>query len=164
MFIQAYLLAMQLLGPVAGADRAYDVALDATAVALTEEPLYPCDAEGSCATARHQTALLLTAWSVRESAGLSSAWGDNHTSIGSMQFKAHYLKHPVLAEYGLTERDVLDSRREGMRLGLAWMRYLRTACGGSVRRALYAYASGSCVGTKDVQKKVLARCELAGGC
>ena len=163
MLIQAYLLAMQLLGPVAGADRAFDVATDATVVSLVEEPLYPCEPDG-CASARHQTALLLTAWSIRESAGLSNVWGDNHTSIGTMQFKAHYLKHPALEVYETSEKEVLSSRREGMRLGLAWMRYLKTACGGSVRRALYAYASGSCAGSVEVRKKVLARCELAGGC
>jgi hypothetical protein len=163
MLIQAYLLAMHLLGPVAGADRAMDVAIDAYVVSLLEEPLYPCSPEG-CADARRKTALLLTTWTIRESAGLANVWGDNHTSIGSMQFKAHYLKHPALEVYGATEKDVLSSRREGMRLGLAWMRYLRDACGGSVRRALYAYASGSCIGSPSVRTKVLARCELAGGC
>jgi hypothetical protein len=163
MLIQAYLLAAQLLGPVAGADRAMDVATDAYVVSLTEEPLYLCNGE-SCTEARHQTSLLLTTWAIRESAGLSNVWGDNHTSIGAMQFKAHYLKHPALKVYGATEKDVLSSRREGMRLGLAWMRHLRGVCGGSVRRALYAYASGSCIGSESVRKKVLARCELAGGC
>jgi len=68
------------------------------------------------------------------------------------------------AHYGMTVDDVLGSRRVALRLGLAWMRYLRGVCGGSVKRALYAYASGSCAGSMPVREKVAARCAYAGGC
>ena len=164
----AMLLAASLLGHAAPPEHAYDLARDVVDVAATEEPLFACSPvfahPESCDAARAKTALLLTIWTFRESSGKADVWGDNHTSVGAMQFKAAYLQHEALSGYGMTVDDVLGSRRVALRLGLAWMRYLRGVCGGSVKRALYAYAAGSCAGSMPVREKVAARCAYAGGC
>ena len=166
MIYEAFLLATSMLGQV-NVERAALVTTDAIEVALEEKPLFHCSKESeekdNCAEARKKTARLLIVWSIRESAGIANVWGDNHTSIGAMQFKSWYLKHPVLAEYNADEAQVLESRKLAMKLGLAWMRYLKTTCG-SPKRALVAYASGSCIGTMAVKEKVEQRCKLAGGC
>lgn len=160
------LLAASLLGHAAPPERAYEIARDAVEVASVEEPIFHCaKSDTNCASARAKTAMLLTVWTIRESAGRSDVWGDNHTSVGAMQFKAHYLDYPALAKYGATVSDVLSSRKLGLKLGLAWMRYLRDdVCAGSVKGALLAYASGSCSGSMVAREKVKTRCGLAGGC
>lgn len=166
MIYEAFLLASSMLG-TANFERSIAVATDAAEVAMQEDPLFYCSKESQakdgCAEARKKTAMILVVWSVRESAGLSNVWGDNHTSIGTMQFKSWYLQHPVMAPYKASESDVLKDRKVGMRLGLAWMRYLRSTCG-SPKKALIAYASGSCIGTMLARDKVESRCKQAGGC
>lgn len=166
MIYEAFLLASAMLGPN-HFERAVGVATDAIDVAIHEEPLFYCSKESTakdnCADARKKTAMLLIVWSIRESAGIANVWGDNHTSIGTMQFKTWYLKHPAMADYAASEADVLADRKVGLKLGLAWMRHLKTSCG-SVKKALYAYASGSCVGSMPVREKVDGRCKQAGGC
>ncbi len=161
----AMLLAAELLGHAAAPERAYDIARDAVEIATNDEPFFPCKKDGDCSAAREKTALLLTVWTIRESGGVANIWGDNHTSVGAMQFKPHYLQHEAMSGYGMTVTDVLGSRKVALRLGLAWMRYLRTSvCGGSVKGALNAYASGSCIGSMTSRQKVKDRCALAGGC
>jgi hypothetical protein len=167
MIAESFFLAAALLGPEAGPARAKDVARDVVEIALTEDPLFPCveAKDEGCLEARRQTAMLLTVWHIRESGGLWNIWGDNHTSIGPLQFKAVYLRSEALAPFGATVEDVLGDRKVGLRLGLAWMRYLREWCG-SPRRALHAYASGTCAGSMLAREKTKARCALAGlgGC
>jgi hypothetical protein len=166
MIYEAILLASSMLG-TANFERSVSVATDAIDVAMHEEPLFTCSKASAekdgCADARKKTAMLLIVWSIRESAGLANVWGDSHTSIGTMQFKSWYLKHPAMAEYNATEADVLADRKVGLKLGLAWMRHLKTSCG-SAKKALYAYASGSCIGSMPVREKVESRCKQAGGC
>lgn len=166
MIYETILLAASMLGPT-NFERAVAVATDAAEVAMHEDPLFPCTKESQtkdgCSEARKKTAMILVVWSVRESAGIANVWGDNHTSIGTMQFKSWYLKHPVMAKYDATENDVLENRKLGMKLGLAWMRFLRKSCG-SPKKALIAYASGSCIGSNEARTKVEHRCKQAGGC
>lgn len=161
----AMLLAAQLLGHAASPEQAYEIARDAVEVAREDEPLFPCKKDGDCESAREKTALLLTVWTIRESGGVANIWGDNHTSVGAMQFKPVYLQHTAMANYAMTVDDVLGSRKVALRLGLAWMRYLRKdVCGGSIKSALNAYASGRCIGNMKSREKVRVRCGLAGGC
>jgi hypothetical protein len=160
----AMLLAASLLGHAAAPERAYEIARDVVDVAREDEPLFPCKKDGDCEAAREKTALLLTVWTIRESGGVANLWGDNHTSVGAMQFKPWYLQHAAMVDFGMTVDDVLASRKVSLRLGLAWMRYLKKDVCKTVKGALNAYASGSCIGSMESREKVKMRCALAGGC
>jgi len=125
---------------------ALDLAIDVRSVAMTEEPLAAFD--GS--TDRAMTARVLAVWAYRESAG-RSVMGDHGAACGVLQL------HEV-ARQGHACSEILADRRLGLRLGLAWMRRMSEQCG-SLRRGLGAYATGSCIGGRDL---VRARCALAG--
>lgn len=155
-------LATSLFGSTA-APRAQTLVDQVVAVADADEPLFACKA-GDCAEARQKTASLLTVWAFYESAGKVDAVGDNGSSYGLMQMKEGHFYSTVLKDYGGSRQKVLKDGVLSLRLGLAWMRYLRGVCGGSVERALNAYASGTCAGTNTSRAKVKARCKLAGGC
>lgn len=120
---------------------ALDLAIDVRSVALTEQPL---DDD------RMLTARVLAVWAYRESAG-RSILGDHGAACGVLQL------HEV-ARQGTPCSEILADRRLGLRLGLAWMRKMAEQCG-SLRRGLGAYATGSCVGGRDL---VRARCAVAG--
>ena len=120
---------------------ALDLAIDVRSVAMTEEPL---DDD------RALTARVLAVWAYRESAG-RSVMGDHGAACGVLQL------HEV-ARQGTPCSEILADRRLGLRLGLAWMRRMSEQCG-SLRRGLGAYATGSCIGGRDL---VRARCALAG--
>lgn len=120
---------------------ALDLAIDVRHVALTEQPL---DDD------RALTARILAVWAYRESAG-RSILGDHGAACGVLQL------HDV-ARQGTPCAEILADRRLGLRLGLAWMRQMAEQCG-SVRRGLGAYATGSCIGGRDL---VRARCAVAG--
>ena len=120
---------------------ALDLAIDVRSVAMTEEPL---DND------RALTARVLAVWAYRESAG-RSVMGDHGAACGVLQL------HEV-ARQGTPCSEILADRRLGLRLGLAWMRRMAEQCG-SLRRGLGAYATGSCIGGRDL---VRARCALAG--
>ena len=120
---------------------ALDLAIDVRSVAMTEEPL---DND------RALTARVLAVWAYRESAG-RSVMGDHGAACGVLQL------HEV-ARQGTPCSEILADRRLGLRLGLAWMRRMSEQCG-NVRKGLGAYATGSCIGGRDL---VRARCALAG--
>lgn len=120
---------------------ALDLAIDVRSVAMTEEPL---DND------RALTARVLAVWAYRESAG-RSVMGDHGAACGVLQLHE-------LARQGTPCSEILADRRLGLRLGLAWMRRMAEQCG-SLRRGLGAYATGSCIGGRDL---VRARCALAG--
>lgn len=120
---------------------ALDLAVDVRYVALTEAPL---DAD------RLMTARVLAVWAYRESAG-RSVMGDHGAACGVLQL------HDV-ARQGHACSEILADRRLGLRLGLAWMRRMSEQCG-SLRRGLGAYATGSCIGGREL---VRARCAVAG--
>ena len=120
---------------------ALDLAIDVRSVAMTEEPL---DND------RAMTARVLAVWAYRESAG-RSVMGDHGAACGVLQL------HEV-ARQGMPCSEILADRRLGLRLGLAWMRRMSEQCG-NVRKGLGAYATGSCIGGRDL---VRARCALAG--
>lgn len=120
---------------------ALDLALDVRHVALTEQPL---DDD------RMLTARVLAVWAYRESAG-RSILGDHGAACGVLQL------HEV-ARQGTPCSEILADRRLGLRLGLAWMRRMAEQCG-SLRRGLGAYATGSCIGGREL---VRARCAVAG--
>ena len=120
---------------------ALDLAIDVRSVAMTEEPL---DND------RAMTARVLAVWAYRESAG-RSVMGDHGAACGVLQL------HEV-ARQGTPCSEILADRRLGLRLGLAWMRRMSEQCG-NVRKGLGAYATGSCIGGRDL---VRARCALAG--
>lgn len=120
---------------------ALDLAIDVRHVALTEQPL---DDD------RVLTARVLAVWAYRESAG-RSILGDHGAACGVLQL------HDV-ARQGTPCSEILADRRLGLRLGLAWMRKMSEQCG-SVRKGLGAYATGSCIGGRDL---VRARCAVAG--
>jgi hypothetical protein len=120
---------------------ALDLALDVRAVAMSEAPL---DED------RAMTARILAVWAYRESAG-RSIMGDHGAACGVLQL------HEV-ARQGTPCAEILADRRLGLRLGLAWMRRMAEQCG-SVRRGLGAYATGSCIGGREL---VRARCAVAG--
>lgn len=120
---------------------ALDLAVDVRYVALTEAPL---DAD------RLMTARVLAVWAYRESAG-RSIMGDHGAACGVLQL------HEV-ARQGTPCSEILADRRLGLRLGLAWMRRMAEQCG-SVRKGLGAYATGSCIGGREL---VRARCAVAG--
>jgi hypothetical protein len=120
---------------------ALDLALDVRHVALTEQPL---DAD------RQLTARVLAVWAYRESAG-RSIMGDHGAACGVLQLHEQ-------ARQGHACAEILADRRLGLRLGLAWMRRMAEQCG-SVRKGLGAYATGSCIGGRDL---VRARCAVAG--
>lgn len=155
-------LATSLFG-AAAAPRAQALVDQVVVVADADEPLFACK-DKDCTEARLKTASLLTVWVFGESAGKVDAIGDNGTSFGLMQMKEGHFYSATLAEYKATRQKVLKDGVLAIRLGLAWMRYLKGVCGGSVERALNAYASGSCIGTNTSRAKVKARCKLAGGC
>ena len=110
-------------------------------VALTEAPL---DDD------RLMTARVLAVWAYRESAG-RSIMGDHGAACGVLQLHEQ-------ARQGHACSEILADRRLGLRLGLAWMRRMAEQCG-SVRKGLGAYATGSCIGGRDL---VRARCAVAG--
>lgn len=120
---------------------ALDLAVDVRHVALTEQPL---DDD------RAMTARVLAVWAYRESAG-RSVMGDHGAACGVLQLHEQ-------ARQGHACAEILADRRLGLRLGLAWMRRMAEQCG-SVRRGLGAYATGSCIGGRDL---VRARCAVAG--
>lgn len=120
---------------------ALDLAIDVRSVAMTEQPL---DDD------RALTARVLAVWAYRESAG-RSILGDHGAACGVLQL------HEV-ARQGTPCAEILADRRLGLRLGLAWMRRMAEQCG-SLRRGLGAYATGSCIGGRDL---VRARCAVAG--
>lgn len=125
---------------------ALDLAVDVRHVALTEAPLDGSDG----APDRLMTARVLAVWAYRESAG-RSIMGDHGAACGVLQL------HEV-ARQGTPCSEILADRRLGLRLGLAWMRKMAEQCG-SLRRGLGAYATGSCIGGRDL---VRARCAVAG--
>jgi hypothetical protein len=96
------------------------------------------------------TARILAVWAYRESAG-RSIMGDHGAACGVLQLHEQ-------ARQGHACSEILADRRLGLRLGLAWMRRMAEQCG-SVRRGLGAYATGSCIGGRDL---VRARCAVAG--
>ena len=120
---------------------ALDLAIDVRSVAMTEQPL---DDD------RQLTARVLAVWAYRESAG-RSIMGDHGAACGVLQLHEQ-------ARQGTPCSEILADRRLGLRLGLAWMRRMSEQCG-SLRRGLGAYATGSCIGGRDL---VRARCALAG--
>lgn len=120
---------------------ALDLAIDVRSVAMTEQPL---DDD------RALTARVLAVWAYRESAG-RSILGDHGAACGVLQL------HEV-ARQGTPCSEILADRRLGLRLGLAWMRRMSEQWG-SLRRGLGAYATGNCIGGRDL---VRARCALAG--
>lgn len=120
---------------------ALDLAIDVRHVALTEQPL---DDD------RLLTARVLAVWAYRESAG-RSILGDHGAACGVLQLHEQ-------ARQGTPCSEILADRRLGLRLGLAWMRKMAEQCG-SVRKGLGAYATGSCIGGRDL---VRARCAVAG--
>lgn len=130
-----------------------DVANDAYAVAMSEEPLWN--------NGQLKTGKLLVVMAGRESAGNATVIGDSGAAHGAMQI------HPRVWGRFLEERGfdytVYYERRDSMRAMLAIVRHLTERCG-SVKRALYAYASGSCFGNVVAKPKMEARCALIGGC
>ena len=120
---------------------ALDLAIDVRSVAMTEQPL---DDD------RALTARVLAVWAYRESAG-RSVMGDHGAACGVLQLHEQ-------ARQGHACAEILADRRLGLRLGLAWMRRMAEQCG-SVRKGLGAYATGSCIGGRDL---VRARCAVAG--
>ena len=120
---------------------ALDLAIDVRHVALTEAPL---DAD------RLMTARVLAVWAYRESAG-RSIMGDHGAACGVLQLHEQ-------ARQGTPCAEILADRRLGLRLGLAWMRRMSEQCG-SLRKGLGAYATGSCIGGREL---VRARCAVAG--
>lgn len=127
-----------------------EAASDVRDVALDELPLF----DGPDGRAR--TASLLLVWSWRESAWRADAVGDAGRSLGAMQTGAMWLRGHAPAE-------VLSDRKLGLRLGLEAMRELAAMCG-SVKRGLYAYASGTCNGTARARALVANRCAVSGAC
>ena len=125
---------------------ALDLAVDVRHVALTEAPLDGSDG----APDRLMTARVLAVWAYRESAG-RSILGDHGAACGVLQLHEQ-------ARQGHACAEILADRRLGLRLGLAWMRKMAEQCG-SLRRGLGAYATGSCIGGRDL---VRARCAVAG--
>lgn len=143
-------------------DNAYELAHDAYEVSLEEKPLF-LDKDES--VARFRTMKLLIVWDGFESGHRCSVVGDGGNSIGSMQFGHRWLSHASLSGFEATPKMVLTNCKLAMRMGLSFMRWLRDEpCTGSVKRALNAYASGSCYGSLSVRAKVEERCVLAGGC
>lgn len=125
---------------------ALDLAIDVRHVALTEQPLDGSDG----APDRQLTARVLAVWAYRESAG-RSIMGDHGAACGVLQLHEQ-------ARQGHACSEILADRRLGLRLGLAWMRRMAEQCG-SVRKGLGAYATGSCIGGREL---VRARCAVAG--
>lgn len=134
---------------------AFDVASDARDVALSEAPLW------STKGGRLKTAKLLVVMAGRESGGNETVYGDGGAAHGALQI------HPRVWDEFLSERGfdytTYYDRRESMRAMLEIVKFLTGRCG-SVKRALYAYASGSCFGNVVARPKMDARCAVVGGC
>jgi len=132
---------------------AFDVASDARDVALVEAPLWKNE--------RLKTAKLLVVMAGREGTGLETVIGDHGAAHGTMQIHPDVWA-PFLEERGFDYTTYYD-RRESMRAMLTIVHHLVEQCG-SVKRALYAYASGSCFGNVVAKPKMDARCAVIGGC
>lgn len=140
-----------------GPERCERVATTAYKVSRSSPPLWPEDVTG------RRTANLLVVFTARESAGIETASGDGGEAWGATQI--HWRLWAPLLESWATIGSIYDlfDMEMSMRSTLAIMRYLTKTCG-SVKRAAYAYASGSCLGTFSGRKLVEARCAAIGGC
>lgn len=132
--------------------RAASIANDAAIVASTEEPFF----EGENASER--TAMLIAVWNAKESAGIETAIGDEGEAWGAMQIHWRIWDDFLGLDYP-AYFDQLQSMRAALRI----MRHLKKQCG-SPKRALFAYASGSCSGSIRARDLVNARCYRIGGC
>lgn len=149
MIFRLLALAAELAGPLGpGPIARMHVVADAMIVAHTEPPLFAVDNE-------ERTAALLIELSWREARWEHNVVGFDAPSLGSTQVlnPGRWL--------GVTDAEVLASRRLGFRAGLAVLRYHRDQCGGTLVRWLGAFASGRCGLAEDVGR---ARCEVAGIC
>lgn len=105
---------------------------------------------------RHATARLLLAWSRWESRWDACAVGDNGRALGIVQVHREWF-----ARVGVSEVATKCDAREGFRAGLRVMHLLVAQCG-TVRRALAAFASGSCNPSPHVAALVERRMRAAG--
>lgn len=169
MFHVAHIVAKLITLQAIDSSAAAALTQDAVSVALDEEPLFDKgETEESEYRARLKTASLLAVWGGKEAAGRAFAIGDKGTSFGLFQMKKAWFGHAWMIEAGfgdVTTSDVLKDGRLSMRMGLALMRHLKEhQCGGSVRGALRAYASGKCAGTVEARAKVDFRCKVSEAC
>jgi hypothetical protein len=104
---------------------------DAIEVVAESDPLY----DGPFG--RLRTLLIVIEWAARESGGDKAATGKDG-DCGRLQ-----LLYPP-ARKGYDCKTIRAAKDLDLRLGLAWMRDMRDACGGSVRKGLAAYARGAC--------------------
>lgn len=144
-------LALTLLGSSYN-DRATHIAATAAHVAATSETRLASET----ATAR-----LLVTMVVKESAGVETAIGDSGEAYGVAQI--HWrVWLPFLESKGFDLYALFDMELS-MRAMLAILDEQRARCG-SLRRAMYAYASGHCKGTAVARPKMDARCAISKAC
>lgn len=127
---------------------------DVWTVAAEEPPIYD-----TRPFPQYATAFLLGWWALRESGGVADVVSPDGLDCGAMGMRI-----TTLAKLGHTCDDVRKDRKLGLRLGLQWIRLLKSLCPpgpDSTECALRAYATGSF--TKGYSL-VTKRCAPIGGC
>lgn len=148
-YVPLLMLSSAMLTSHADLDRVVGLASAAYHVAQTETPLF----KGP--DARAKTARFYIVWTARESGAFENVIGDSGHAFGPMQVHFEWLD---VVDHDYTEQFDLKG---SMRTAHSVMIYLIKKCG-SPRRALYAYAGGSCYPSIKTKAKVEARCALIG--